>query len=440
MLRSLIDLTSLIFLLLIGLCLAGLWAIHDFYRPGPLAADTTTLVVPKGSGIIPITTLLDEAGVIDHSPVFMAGVLLDRAQHLKAGEYAFPAHITKAALVEMLRSGKVVVHQLTVPEGLTSAQISALLNAETALSGPPLNQIPPEGSLLPETYNYDYQESRADLVKRMSKAMADTLNELWPAHAPDIPYQTPEQAVTLASIIEKETGKAAERPLIASVFANRLRTNMPLQSDPTVIYALTGGTGPLGRPLTHADLSTPSLYNTYLNYGLPPGPIANPGRASLEAAMHPERTRYLYFVADGTGGHAFANTLEEHNRNVESLARDLAAATRGGNGAERGASLRGFHPAAFFSHPFSVCCQYVRSCPASFSARQRMRAAVLATGSSPSNRSQASVKPSTGASMPSVRNNTLALFGFSGVSVSQIGCSAGKPSDAAPCAKKLLGR
>ncbi len=190
-----------------------------------------------------------------------------------------------------------------------------MVAAAEGLSGE-TGPVPPEGSLLPETYHYSWNDDRAALVERMQTGMEVVLAELWPERAEGLPINTPEEAVILASIVEKETGVAEERPLVASVFVNRLKRGMRLQSDPTVVYGLTNGQRPLGRTLTFRDLDRPSPYNTYTNGGLPPGPIANPGRAALEAVLHPAESRYLYFVADGTGGHAFAKTLVEHNRNV----------------------------------------------------------------------------------------------------------------------------
>jgi UPF0755 protein len=212
--------------------------------------------------------------------------------------------------------GVTVKHRLTIPEGLTSAEIVALVAAAPDLEGSVPAALPADGSLLPETYFFSKGDTREQLLERMRKGMSDALAELWPARDGAVALKTVAEAVTLASIVEKETGLAAERPRVASVFFNRLAQGMPLQSDPTVIYALTGGKGPLGRALLRADLQVASPYNTYANPGLPPGPIANPGRASLEAVLHPDSTKDLYFVADGSGGHAFAATLDEHNRNV----------------------------------------------------------------------------------------------------------------------------
>jgi len=282
---------------------------------GPLEADKLVYIAPHSS-TGSIAGQLENAHVIDNPLVFRYGAYLKRAGGpLKAGEYNFKVHISPAAAIALLQSGKVYQHQLTIPEGLTAVEIIGLVNAAPALTGT-LETVPAEGTLLPETYNYTYGETRAALVDRMAKNMSTVLATLWKTHAPGILVKSPEEAVTLASIVEKETGIATERPRIAGVFMNRLRANMPLQSDPTVIYAVTMGKMKLDRPLSHADLELNSPYNTYVVPGLPPGPIANPGRASLEAVMNPEANSYLYFVADGSGGHAFGRSLEEHQANV----------------------------------------------------------------------------------------------------------------------------
>ncbi len=298
--------------------IAGLLAyfiIDRFERPGPLTADTVILI-PQGSGVDAIARQLHEAGAIEDPLVFRLGVRLLRAgRELRAGEYLFPVALSNRDVIDLLRSGQTVVRRLTLAEGLTSQEIVALLEQAEALEGA-VDSVPPEGSLLPETYHYARGDDRGELVARMGRARDELLSELWPRRAPNLPVATPEEAVVLASIVEKETGIAGERPQVASVFVNRLRKGMRLQSDPTVVYGLTGGTGPLGRALTRKDLQAPSPYNTYLNPGLPPGPIANPGRAALEAVLNPAQTPFLYFVADGSGGHAFAKTLAEHNRNV----------------------------------------------------------------------------------------------------------------------------
>jgi UPF0755 protein len=291
------------------------WARLRFEAPGPLA-EPATLVIAKGSGVAVIADSLAAARVVrSRWDLVVAARLADAGHALKAGEYAFAAGISLKDVLDLLRSGRTVVHRLTVPEGLTAAQVLVLLQAEPALAGDP-GALPPEGSLLPETYYFSRGDTRAELIARMTEAMARTVADLWARRSPDLPLADPAQAVTLASIVEKETGIAAERPRIAGVFMNRLKAGMKLQSDPTIIYALTGGKGPLDRPLTRADWQLASPYNTYVVDGLPPGPIANPGRDSLAAVMTPEATDFLYFVADGSGGHAFSASLADHNRNV----------------------------------------------------------------------------------------------------------------------------
>jgi UPF0755 protein len=212
----------------------------------------------------------------------------------------------------------VVQHSVTIPEGLTSEQIVTRLSENDIFSGT-IREIPREGTLLPETYKFPRGASREQVIQRMQQAQKRVLAEIWERRNPDVPVKTPEQLVTLASIVEKETGKPDERSRVAAVFINRLKQRMKLQSDPTIIYGLVGGKGTLGRPIKRSEIQQPSPYNTYVIEGLPPGPIANPGRASLEAAANPARTRDLFFVADGTGGHSFTETYEQHQKNVAKL-------------------------------------------------------------------------------------------------------------------------
>ena len=244
----------------------------------------------------------------------MIGAKLSAGDTLKAGEYEFTPHQSIADVILMMHEGHSVVHWFTVAEGLTASEIVNLLRNSPTLTGN--LAIPPEGSLLPETYRTSYGDTRSSVVIRMQRAMQETLSELWQKRDPTLPLKSPEEAIIMASVIEKETGKPIERPRIAGVFYNRLRQNMRLQSDPTVIYAIMQSKGALDHELDHNDLAFQSPYNTYMNDGLPPGPICNPGRAALEAALHPEQNNYLYFVADGTGGHVFAKDLAEHNQNV----------------------------------------------------------------------------------------------------------------------------
>lgn len=292
-----------------------LWGNSVFQKPGPLEQETV-VVIQRGAGLQTIAADLERAGVIRYPLLFVAKARWSGAhRQLKAGEYAFSPKLSPASVLEKIRRGDVVVHRITVPEGLTSHQVAALIAAAPALKGA-LGAIPAEGSLLPETYDYRYGDTRQWLVARMQKARDDLLDALWQERDEGLPIADPAAAVILASIVEKETSDAAERPRVAAVFINRMRLGMRLQSDPTVLYALTGGKGPLGRRLTRSDLAIASPYNTYTADGLPPGPIANPGAASLAAVLQPARTQELYFVADGKGGHAFAKTLSEHNRNV----------------------------------------------------------------------------------------------------------------------------
>jgi UPF0755 protein len=301
----------------LALAAALLWSYgrDRFERPGPSIAETL-IYIPAGTGLEAIALLLEKDGVIDDERLFRIGVrVLRLARSLKAGEYAFPAGISMQGAAELLASGVTVVRRLTIAEGLTSSEAMAIVEAAEGLQGS-LDAVPPEGSLLPETYHYRRGDSRQDIVRRMRSARDDILVELWAARAAELPVMTPEEAVILASIVEKETGIAAERGLVAGVFVNRLKKGMRLQSDPTVTYGLTLGQRQLGRNLNRQDLKTPTDYNTYVIRGLPPGPIANAGRAALEAVLNPVATNYLYFVADGSGGHAFARTLKGHNRNV----------------------------------------------------------------------------------------------------------------------------
>ena len=287
----------------------------DFVGPGPLKA-ATTVVVHRGSGVDAIASTLFFENVIGDRFLFQAGArLTGRSRTMRAGEYRFRAGISMDETIALLVSGETVKRRITIAEGLTAAEALGLVGADEGLTG----DLPAgvgEGSLLPETYYFSLGDSRVSLVRRMRESMETALASLWERRAPDLALETPEQALVLASIIERETGVAAERARISAVFHNRLRRGMRLQSDPTVAYALTLGSGPLDRPLSRSDLRVESPYNTYLVNGLPPAPIANPGRASIEAALHPAPTDELYFVADGSGGHAFARTFSEHLRNV----------------------------------------------------------------------------------------------------------------------------
>jgi UPF0755 protein len=312
-------LRSLFILLLLGVLAAGAaawWGWDRFQAPGPSTAETI-VIIPKGAGLSRIADLLQDAGVIGEDWLFTVIVkVLGQDQALKAGEYEIPAGSSMRQVMDLLVAGLTVVHKVTFAEGLSAWEIVQVLNAAPDLAGPPVEVIPPEGSLLPETYFFERGDTRQDILDRMMAGHQNALARLWPARASGLPIANEAAWIVLASIVEKETGLASERPLVASVFVNRLKKGMRLQSDPTVIYGITEGKGPLGRGLTRKELDTPTPYNTYQIDGLPPGPIANPGLASLEAVLHPADTEYLYFVADGTGGHVFAETLKEHNENV----------------------------------------------------------------------------------------------------------------------------
>jgi UPF0755 protein len=297
---------------------AGWWFDREFRSPGP-ATEGVTVVIPSGASVAAIAQQLESAGIVEKAWLFRWGVrAFGRDRPLQAGEYRFDPHMSPSAVMLLLAEGRQVQRRLTIPEGLTNREVLALVAAADALSGnvPSASRYQEEGAFLPETYFYAYGDDRAELLDRMEDEMRTTLAQLWEARAPELPFDTPKAALTLASIIEKETSLAAERPRIAGVFVNRLERGMALQSDPTVIFALTSGEAPLGRRLTYDDLEIDNPYNTYLYPGLPPSPIANPGRDAIAAALNPMATEELYFVADGTGGHAFAKTLTEHNENV----------------------------------------------------------------------------------------------------------------------------
>jgi len=307
-----------VLLLVSGVLAAGgaFYAYQEYTLPGPLA-ENKIYTVGKGLGTPEIAAGLQEAGIISDARVFSAMAHFTGTRtRLKAGEYEFPAEASMRDVMALIASGKSITYKLSVPEGWTSEMAVARVNANEILEGPPA-LVPPEGSIMPDTYVFRRGTTRQKLVEDMQAAQEKLLDSLWDNRSPLLPIDTKEEAVVLASIVEKETGVAVERPVIASVFMNRLKKNMRLQSDPTIIYGLVGGKGKLDRRLTRADIQNETPYNTYRINGLPPGPIANPGRAALEAVLNPQPTDYLYFVADGSGGHAFAATLEEHNANVK---------------------------------------------------------------------------------------------------------------------------
>jgi UPF0755 protein len=288
-----------------------------FDAPGPLASEKI-VNIPRG-GIRDIADHLVREGVIEQPYLFMAGVFVLKARDdLKAGEYQFNKHASLRQVVNTLIEARVVQHPVTIPEGLTSEQIVARLLENPVLTGN-IKEIPREGTLLPDTYHFPRGFPRERVLQLMQQAQQRVLKEIWEYRNPDLPLRSPDQLVILASIVEKETGRADERTRVASVFVNRLKQKMKLQSDPTIIYGLVGGKATLGRPILRSEIEQPTPYNTYVIDGLPPAPIANPGRASLEAAAKPARTKELYFVADGTGGHVFSDTYEQHQKNVARL-------------------------------------------------------------------------------------------------------------------------
>ncbi len=294
---------------------AGFYAHSEYTAPGPLA-ESKVFTVAQGQSAAAIGSALEQGGIISNGRIFaVMAQLTGQRTRLKAGEYEFTAAASMQQVMGLIASGKAITYKVSIPEGFTSEMAVARVNANEILTGPPAT-VPPEGSILPDTYVFRRGMTRQKLVEDMQAAQAKLLEELWVKRTPVPAITTKEQAVTLASIVEKETAVPEERPIIASVFINRLDKGMRLQSDPTIIYGIVGGKGRLDRALTRTDIDTATPYNTYRINGLPPGPIANPGRAALEAVLNPTPTSHLYFVADGTGGHAFAETLEEHNRNV----------------------------------------------------------------------------------------------------------------------------
>lgn len=335
-------------LLIVGLVvLFGIatWAQREYRAAGPLAAPAE-VQVERGEGLNSVAAKLEGAGAIRNATLFrIAARYAELEEGLKFGDYSIPAGASMEDILRLLNQGGNVTRQVVVPEGLTSWQVVELLNAREELTGE-IVEIPAEGTLAPAGYDFQRGDDRNALIARMQAEQSEILAAAWADRAPDLPVTSPEELLTLASIIEKETGVPDERARVASVFVNRLRRGMKLQTDPTVIYGITKGEGTLGRGLRASELATVTPYNTYARTGLPPGPIANPGAASIEAAAHPEDTEFVYFVADGTGGHAFAQTLPEHNRNVgqwrrieaERLAAEREAEAAKANAAPEGAT------------------------------------------------------------------------------------------------------
>ncbi len=306
------------------LCIIVYIGKYIFEKEGPLRSPQT-VVIEEGSSVAQISSKLKSNGVIGdelvvgfNDLIFRLGVRAHRSQaSLKAGEYLFKPGMSMYEVMDTIRSGKGILHKVSIPEGLTVFQVFKRLSDNEILEGDLPEELPPEGSLMPDTYPFQRGTTRQEVLQRMQKAQREFLAAVWGRRIDGLPISTPEEMVILASIVEKETGRADERPRVASVFINRLNQGMKLQSDPTIIYGIFGGEGkPKDRPIYRSDIDKETPYNTYTIPALPPGPIANPGRAALEAVANPSRTEDLFFVANGTGGHVFAKTLDEHNRNV----------------------------------------------------------------------------------------------------------------------------
>jgi UPF0755 protein len=332
--RGFLDfVNALLTLIVIALLVCGglfLYGVHSFYAPGPIKADTD-FVVEKGANLSTVAEKLAAQGLIDNPYVFEFGGLASRKHKaLKAGEFKLSANASMAQILDELTEGKAVQHGITIPEGFTMAQVVDRLNSDTELTGT-LTNIPPEGGILPQTYNFEPGVSRQSVLDQMVAAQQKALNEIWANRAPNLPLASPQQLVTLASIVEKETGVPEERAHVAAVFVNRLNKHMRLQSDPTIIYGVTLGKAPLGRPLKRSEIEAVTPYNTYQVNGLPPTPIDNPGIDSLKAAANPADSNDLYFVAVSTNpsdGHLFAASYTDQQHNVAKLraAQKLAAA------------------------------------------------------------------------------------------------------------------
>ncbi len=334
-----VRLGSAIFTIFAATMLGTVWLISSFDFPGPLKSSKS-FVVPRGEGSSDIAERLERDGVIANRWTFMAMMISSRITgtgkkggDLKAGVYEFKPGASMREVADLLIEGKSALLKITVPEGLTSFQIVERLKANELLSGD-IAGIPAEGSLLPDTMVIQRGTQRQDLIDRMSAELQRVLAQEWEKRQPNLPIQTPQQALILASVVEKETGKADERPKVAAVFVNRLRRNMRLQSDPTIIYGITLGAGPMGRPIYRSDIDQKTAYNTYHIDGLPPTPIANVGREAIAAVLNPAQSNDLYFVADGTGGHTFSETLKDHNAAVANWRR-IERETKAAKEAER---------------------------------------------------------------------------------------------------------
>ena len=315
--RFLVKTVSILLVIGAAAAAGGWWYLDRFLHTPSSQSEERVVLLEPGSSVAQIARQLADAGVVGDPLLFRIGARLSgRDRALKAGELVFPPGLTPMQVLDVLEEGKSVQYRIVVPEGLTSFEVMEIVRNDETLVGDMPAEIPAEGALLPETYFFNRGETRESAINRMKEAMTEAMDKAWANRAADLPVSIPQEALILASIIEKETSVPEEYGQVSSVFVNRLRKGMMLQTDPTVIYALTNGKGPLGRALLRKDLDVDSPYNTYRVTGLPPGPIANPGRRAIEAAVNPADTPYFYFVADGSGGHAFARTLDEHNRNV----------------------------------------------------------------------------------------------------------------------------
>jgi UPF0755 protein len=314
-----LSLLSGLLTLLVAFAIAGIFGFSMLQQEvtvkGPLQSDKV-VVIPRNTGTGEIAQILKQEGVIEQPLLFQAYAYMNRQRgQLKAGEFQFKAGTSVDEAIDTLIQGKAILHTVTVPEGLTSEQIVARLYEHEILTGD-VTETPREGSLLPDTYKFERGTTRQQIINTMQTAQRQAVEQIWQRRSPELPIKSPQELVIMASIVEKETGRADERTRVAGVFINRLMKRMKLQSDPTIVYGLVGGKGTLGRGILRGEIEAATPYNTYVVEGLPPGPIANPGRAALEAVANPSRTKDLYFVADGSGGHAFAETYEQHQRNV----------------------------------------------------------------------------------------------------------------------------
>jgi len=292
----------------------GFWLVHSWGGRGPLQKNVTVSIAP-GTSLNKAAEQLERAGAISSASRFtLLAKVFGGGAGIKAGEYRIPAHLSQSDILKLLQGGKTLQRFITIPEGWPSIMAQERLMAMSELTGK--IDVPAEGSLLPDSYSFERGDSREAIVERMQRAMALYLDQAWAKRSPTTVAKTPREALILASIVEKETGKPSERRMVAAVYSNRLKRGMPLQADPTVIYPVTKGK-PLGRRILRSELEANNGYNTYAMTGLPKGPIANPGRASIDAVLNPADSQALYFVADGTGGHVFADTLEQHNANVQ---------------------------------------------------------------------------------------------------------------------------